>query len=1057
MKSLIVKPRSSSQNTTSFLSVSQQRDGIRMSHMKNNNIISNEELFDFFMEDALVLPLHEAFEPQIRKMFQSEKCILWIDQPKNKCLVSSTFSLVAGYNNSLAGLAFKNKEVMQVSDTSQFPGSINLESKLASTNSPQLFFPIKTHGVTRGVVQIVKRHGAKFTEDDMQTMNMIIRKFDVYGDSLFSSEALTQIALSLYSNNDEETSSLALLKKHFQCQKVELWHFDVSGMNGQLYDTKLHEMAVVQADNYGLVGASVLSQSIINAEYAENHPDYDERFDGLIPGPVLIVTSVTANHDSWSVVLRGKEKQFSTADESQLQALMPFIIRSVSGFSYSEEQTIFKGQLSGLLDTAAFLTSTSKLEKLVKIIKGKAIDLIQCEKCLLYIYDSYEKQLISYQHYKVVDNKKKHRRFPLTKGIAGIIAKHQKIIDVLDPHSDPSFSDEIDTEPDFDPESFLGGPIYDSKNKIIGVLILLNKINNSKFEENDKKLLKAFSAFAGISLENTIFYEQTRKISKHLRKLVDLSHHTNEESILKPFLRKVMRNFLNVLKSRRISFFIFDNYVNKLKLFLQVGEKAEYEDIFSLDVLQKRTMIKYNQFEIRGKLRENNIQYFTSESISKSNEKLNQSNVISKIYDYNKNDPSEITNSNEDEYMNEKTYCFPIFNNENSLLGVLENHINREMNEDDFNLFHLLISMTLMILERIQIKELTFFGYGEIDISDWILDEELCAFETPRLLEIKDDFIFSSDFNSNNLDGIELFKVVFKIFSYFDIMKDFSITNEMLFIFLLEIRATYNKIPYFNWRHAVDTTQFLAFLLYETELHNVLSKNDILALFISSLCHDANHDGFSDDISKNSTSSNFLDALMKKQSVMESHHCSIAISVLSHNGNLIFEMKKEEQKEVFDKIVHLILSTDMSKHFDYVNKMKDLLLKNEFNINENLDHRLLLMQNLLKCADISFIIRPIRIANELIDPVNHNQNPNSLIYEEFFQQCDFSNIDGIVYSSSVKTRENIDRTQSLISILNNICLPLFEVLAQFHEKLKFTVERAQLNIDIWKKEFRDNH
>jgi hypothetical protein len=109
-------------NYKSLMPNSQQRAEAREALTQNQRRLQHEELFDFFMENSLVMPLHEAFKPQVRQMFHAERCVLWIDQPEKQSLFSPSFILSAGYTTSIPGFVCKLRNVIQVRDPSQALG-----------------------------------------------------------------------------------------------------------------------------------------------------------------------------------------------------------------------------------------------------------------------------------------------------------------------------------------------------------------------------------------------------------------------------------------------------------------------------------------------------------------------------------------------------------------------------------------------------------------------------------------------------------------------------------------------------------------------------------------------------------------------------------------------------------------------------------------------------------------------------------------------------------------------------------------------------------------------
>jgi hypothetical protein len=183
----------------------------------------------------------------------------------------------------------------------------------------------------------------------MQTVSLIMRKISIYGDSFFTSESLTNIALYLYSGNTESVNPLELVRRHFHCELVELWHFDVLRGTGQRYDPILHEMVNVGMQNHGISKISATEKRTINCPNVQDHPTFSEEIDDIIEGPVLIVTMDIGRRDTWVVALRGHSKPFNTANESQLNAILPFIVMK------SRVKVVMRVSVDVLLSSSMFI------------------------------------------------------------------------------------------------------------------------------------------------------------------------------------------------------------------------------------------------------------------------------------------------------------------------------------------------------------------------------------------------------------------------------------------------------------------------------------------------------------------------------------------------------------------------------------------------------------------------------------------------------------------------------------------------------------------------------
>jgi hypothetical protein len=221
-------------------------------------------------------------------------------------------------------------------------------------------------------------------------------------------------------------------------------------------------------------------------------------------------------------------------------------------------------------------------------------------------------------------------------------------------------------------------------------------------------------------------------------------------------------------------------------------------------------------------------------------------------------------------------------------------------------------------------------------------------------------------------------------------------------------------------------------------LNNVLSKFDLFALIVAGICHDANHDGFTNIY--NVQTQRPLGILFKNQSVMETHHCSVAIRVISDPERNIFEaLSPVELKDLWGVIIALILGTDMAKHFTFLKEVNEVLNEGPLDLTSPAK-RLYLMGLILKCGDISNVSRPFELADKWCD----------VLCEEFFRQGDLEKTQGMEYSSPLNDREHLDKAKSQIGFYQFVCVPLYETTARAVPALQVNVEQVKANLAIWK-------
>ncbi len=101
-------------------------------------------------------------------------------------------------------------------------------------------------------------------------------------------------------------------------------------------------------------------------------------------------------------------------------------------------------------------------------------------------------------------------RMPITRGLAGYVARTGQMVNVPDAHKDERFNPDIDRRTGYRTKSVLAAPMHDSTGERIGVVQVINKIGADVFSHEDEELLEAFAAEAGIAIANTRLVEEQR-------------------------------------------------------------------------------------------------------------------------------------------------------------------------------------------------------------------------------------------------------------------------------------------------------------------------------------------------------------------------------------------------------------------------------------------------------------------------------------------------------------------------------------------------------------------
>ena len=162
-------------------------------------------------------------------------------------------------------------------------------------------------------------------------------------------------------------------------------------------------------------------------------------------------------------------------------------------------------QVSDLLQVMEIsrnLAINQDLQSLLKQIENAAINIINCERATVFVYDNKKHELFSYVHHR-----KDSLRISANQGIVGACFKTGVICNIKDAYSDPRFNRKIDQITGFKTRSILAYPMYGLNQSILGVLEVLNKTSGI-FDAWDETLIKTLAAQSGVVIHRQFLTEQ---------------------------------------------------------------------------------------------------------------------------------------------------------------------------------------------------------------------------------------------------------------------------------------------------------------------------------------------------------------------------------------------------------------------------------------------------------------------------------------------------------------------------------------------------------------------
>ncbi|XP_056109400.1 dual specificity calcium/calmodulin-dependent 3',5'-cyclic nucleotide phosphodiesterase 1C isoform X4 [Rhinichthys klamathensis goyatoka] len=276
-------------------------------------------------------------------------------------------------------------------------------------------------------------------------------------------------------------------------------------------------------------------------------------------------------------------------------------------------------------------------------------------------------------------------------------------------------------------------------------------------------------------------------------------------------------------------------------------------------------------------------------------------------------------------------------------------------------------------------------------------------------------------FALNESSGDHSLKFIFyELLTRYDLISRFKIPVSALvsFVEALEVGYSKHKNPYHNLIHAADVTQTVHYLLLKTGMVHWMTELEIFAMLFAAAVHDYEHTGTTNNFHIQTRSDTAI--LYNDRSVLESHHVSAAYRLLQDDDemNILYNLSKDDWRELRALVVEMVLATDMSCHFQQVKAMKNFL-----QLPEGIDKPKALSL-LLHAADISHPAKNWDL---------HHRWTTSLL-EEFFRQGDKEAELGLPFSP-LCDRKSTMVAQSQIGFIDFIVVPTFTVLTDMTEKI----------------------
>lgn len=955
---------------------------------------------------------------QAKHLLCADRCSVFLVDRENQQLVSQFADgenkIRFGINDGIAGHVATTGEILNITDAYSHPKfNQDIDKSTGYTTETILCMPVAFEDQIVAVAELMNKSGGPFTKEDEE----VFAAFAAFaGVSIHNS-----ILYEKKTKNDKQTKALLDVARDLAAQDLntnaivetimqqarELVDADRCALF--LVDRERGELISHIADHHheeirfrmdaGIAGHVASTGELINTTHAYDHPKFNSEIDKksgyktqtILCMPVYFENTIVAVAE----LINKRNGVFTKDDETVFSAFAIFAgvsLRKAYLYETSVEREV---RNTVLLEVASNLASKPlDTNILVSSIMEHARKLVNADRCALFLVDRSRNLLVSQ-----VAEGTTQITIGLTEGIAGHVVQTGKNLNITDAYANEFFNPEVDKSTGYKTRTILCMPVK-YENTIVAVAELINK-NGGIFSEKDESIFSAFAVFAGVTLRNAKLYEEVVKNKEQTQIMLEAAMALSSDTELTPLIKSIMQLAKRLVDAERFSVYSVDS--ENQQLFSQISEGFSPREIGSQ----------------------------TAQDVAATGKEV----TIPDAY------MEELISDKDPDNYRRSMLCTPIKDNNGNVIAVAEmvNKRKGTFGQEDKELLKAFAIFCGATLEegKAKDKDTTMANdvalYSEMEVSK-------------DSLSILGTFNFDVHTTISDPSSAELLiPFLFSMFESLGLLEKFSIPHTVLYQFLITVRGKYhNDVQYHNFTHAFDVTQTLYAYICTGQLTEMMEDLDIFVLLISALCHDMDHMGVNNAFhSKAETPLGLLYSASGTGSVLETHHCSVAIAILSDpRFNVFSGLDEVTHKSAWNMLINAILATDMAKHGEICRKFEAMV--GVFN-KEDAEQRRLMAYMLLKCADISNVTKPFPIA----------KNWGMRLTEEFFAQGDKERL---LWTSVTpymdRTRQTLAHSQ--LGFINAVAQPVFNSLARMRPLLKAPADQLIINTKMWEQVAADN-
>ncbi len=229
------------------------------------------------------------------------------------------------------------------------------------------------------------------------------------------------------------------------------------------------------------------------------------------PGRAWMGVPLNAGNVPMGIMVVSDFREEVTYSPEQLQIFAAIADQAASVLDKGRlyrETTERARQLAVLNEVGSSITSTLDLRTVLTTIVSKAMELLNAEAGSLLLVDEQHDELVFEVTLGPAAPDLRGQRMPMNKGIVGAAAQTRRPQIVNEAQQDSRWLRDVDKTTAYSTRALLAVPMI-VKDKVTGVIELLNKRGTDSFTEDDQNLLTAFAVNAAVAVDNARLFTMT--------------------------------------------------------------------------------------------------------------------------------------------------------------------------------------------------------------------------------------------------------------------------------------------------------------------------------------------------------------------------------------------------------------------------------------------------------------------------------------------------------------------------------------------------------------------